>query len=88
MREGPTKPVQFNLQSLFLVTFAVSVISATVVSLGEAAVAMLVPGVIAADLCRRLVRGVARGERRSLAAGWLFWIALLGITIVAWLARF
>ena len=88
MREGPPKPVQFSLESLFLATFAVSVILATLVCLGEVAVALLVPTVIAAHLCSRIIRRAGGGERRSLAAAWLFWIALLGITMVAWFAGF
>lgn len=86
MRKGAPKPVQFSLQSLFLVTFAVSAVLATVASLRETAVALLVPLLIATDLCRRALRGSPRAAGASLAAAWLSVIALLSIATVVWLA--
>jgi hypothetical protein len=88
MRKGEPKPVQFSLHSLFLATFAVSVTMAMVASLQELAVALLVPTVIAAHLCSRIVRHAASTQGRSLVGAWLFWIALLGITMVAWFAGY
>ncbi len=85
MSGGRPKPVQFSLQSLFLATFAVSVILVMLVCLREIAVAMLVPTVIAAHVCSRIIRRVAGEGKGALVAAWLLWIALLGITSLAWL---
>lgn len=86
MSRGPPKPVQFSLQALFLATFAVSVISVMLVCLHEVALGLLVPTVIAAHLCSRIVRRAASEGNGSLLAAWLFWIVLLGVTATAWLA--
>lgn len=86
MQEGRPKTVQFTLQALFLATFAVSVVLAMLVSLREVAIGLLVPTLIAAHLCSRIIRRAASGGNKSLAAAWLFWIALLSITMVACLA--
>jgi hypothetical protein len=88
MRKVETKPVQFTLQSLFLATFAASVMLAMLASLGALAIGLLVPTVIAVHVCSRIVRRAGSKEERSLVAAWLFWMVLLGITMVAGFASF
>jgi hypothetical protein len=84
MREGRPKPVQFSMKFLFLVT----TILAILLSLGEMAVPLLVPVVIAADLCRRALGSSTRRAEASLAAVWWFMITLLCIAFAVWLPGF
>ncbi len=84
MREGRPKPVQFSVKFLFLITTIVAIL----LSLGEMAVPLLVPVVIAADLCRRALGSSTRRAEASLAAVWLFMITLLCIAFAVWLPGF